>query len=74
LDVSNDKYPDNKMELNVGDVVSLNSGGPLMTIKRRSENTEVECQWFDGQDLRGGAFEVRSLTKAEKPQAAVVAV
>lgn len=59
------------MELNIGDVVSLNSGGPLMTIKRRSENTEVECQWFNGQELKSGAFEVRSLTKEVDPKSPI---
>lgn len=35
--------------MKVGDVVSLKSGGPQMTVRRVRECGVTECQWFDRQ-------------------------
>ena len=34
-------------EIAVGDIVLLRSGGPPMTVARKTEAGEVACQWFD---------------------------
>lgn len=55
----------------VGDVVKLNSGGPLMTVSDvESIQTEmgqslivVACQWFDSNnELKQGEFDSEELT------------
>ena len=57
-----------------GDVVSLKSGGPKMTVnwvadRFNSGNWEVSCQWFFGDDkkseLKHGNFPPNSLIKIE---------
>lgn len=42
-------------ELKLGDVVELKAGGPSMTIYEMNSN-EVGCKWFDGNELKHGAF------------------
>ena len=39
-------------QLKIGDVVSLKSGGPNMTITYITEGGDLECSWFtkDGRD------------------------
>jgi len=39
------------MSFRVGDVVRLNSGGPLMTVWRLADNGEIDCVWFDGKEV-----------------------
>ena len=34
-------------EFEIGDVVVLKSGGPLMTIESFDENNRLYCVWFD---------------------------
>jgi uncharacterized protein YodC (DUF2158 family) len=34
-------------KLKVGDVVELNSGGPLMTVLSLKSDTSVRCVWFN---------------------------
>jgi uncharacterized protein YodC (DUF2158 family) len=44
------------IELRVGDVVMLKSGGPLMTVKEVMPGGDVLCVWFDGPDRYGSVF------------------
>ncbi len=50
------------MEINVGCVVQLKSGGPLMTVAW-IENGEAYCEWFDNKKKEGSTFQVTSLTR-----------
>lgn len=55
----------------VGDVVTLKSGGPKMTVVRPSNTEEVDedsflCEWFNrAQEYGAGHFQMTSLTKAD---------
>ena len=62
------------MELHVGDVVRLKSGGPEMTVYEYpiklidgGENPkEVKCQWFDNDGkLSMHTFDIDALEKAK---------
>ena len=64
-------------DIKVGDVVTLKSGGPNMTVRkiigssqsnadklaslRGAKDGDVECQWFDETDLKSNAFPPESL-------------
>ena len=37
------------MEFQVGDVVQLKSGGPIMTVSTKEES-KVQCAWFASDD------------------------
>jgi uncharacterized protein YodC (DUF2158 family) len=55
------------MELKEGDVVSLNSGGPTMTIEGIGVYGMVSkeralCVWFEGTKRNEALFELSSLT------------
>lgn len=53
---------------NVGDVVYLKSGGPAMTVHRLIDDREnVECKWFQDDELEVSIFTQGSLTK-ENPK------
>lgn len=52
--------PMSEPEIQVGDVVSLASGGPAMTVQARSQNLAY-CAWLVGSRLHQGTFEVGSL-------------
>jgi uncharacterized protein YodC (DUF2158 family) len=57
------------MELKVGDLVKLKSGGPVMTVVDVDED-EVTCVWFPSNDhrkLREADFETVTLEKVEGP-------
>lgn len=42
----------------VGDVVCLNSGGPLMTVITASDDDgDVECRWFRSQEGEQASFD-----------------
>ncbi|MCL6366201.1 DUF2158 domain-containing protein [Pectobacterium carotovorum subsp. carotovorum] len=45
----------------VGDIVSLKSGGPEMTVKAVYSDGDITCQWFAGKKLESGDFPVSSL-------------
>jgi len=58
------------MEFKVGDIVSLKSGGPKMTIKKietvRYVGTEhdtiiASCNWFDKEQLQSKSFPLETL-------------
>jgi uncharacterized protein YodC (DUF2158 family) len=51
-------------QLQAGDVVVLNSGGPNMTVKW-VEGTECYCEWFDGKKVVGSNFDLPQLRKAD---------
>lgn len=48
-------YPVSMENLNVGDLVQLKSGGPVMTIESRSDNNgEWNCVWFASTRSKDG--------------------
>lgn len=56
--------PEIKRELRQGDVVSLRSGGPRMTVRRVLDAVAwpcAECDWFDGHAVAKDTFPVASL-------------
>ena len=55
-------------ELNVGDTVSLKSGGPLMTIESIDDYTDgrkARCLWFDGKKRMSELFALATLLKVK---------
>lgn len=50
-------------KFNKGDVVSLKSGGPQMTIQVFSEESgQVNCHWFDNANkLQEGVFDINTI-------------
>lgn len=53
------------MELKIGDVVVLKSGGPLMTIIN-IENNKAICSWFDKNKPNQSIFILTSIVKDER--------
>lgn len=60
------------MELKVGDVVELKSGGPSMTVEKTpvfingfEYKDRAQCCWFDKGDLKREVFPLASLEKDE---------
>lgn len=56
-------------DFEVGDLVQLKSGGPVMTVQ--SSDTvgatgQICCQWFGGKKLEEGWFPPKSLKRAEE--------
>lgn len=57
-------------EIEKGDTVQLNSGGPIMTVQVRSQNLAY-CVWFDEASARKeGSFDVGTLIKVDPPPTA----
>lgn len=56
-------------ELKEGAVVQLKSGGPNMTIGKFS-NTKQQyvCNWFAGDELKGGFFSASVLKLVDEPK------
>lgn len=59
-------------EFQIGDVVKLKSGGPVMTIQNLGDYSGPSgikngafCIWFDGNKQQTSVFEVVTLVKAE---------
>ena len=50
------------MELKIGDLVVLRSGGPAMTVSGISK-AGVSCLWFEGWELNRGVMPPESLKK-----------
>lgn len=46
------------MEIKIGDVVELRSGGPYMTVESVDENGYVSCTWYS-KDLEYETFVFR---------------
>lgn len=56
------------MEIKVGDVVQLKSGGPEMTVDEIEPYNGIpkaRCSWFDGPKKDVGVFPLTSLRVAE---------
>lgn len=52
---------------NVGDLVRIKSGGPVMTVRAVvADGLIFECQWFAGKKLESGRFPAASLLQAEE--------
>ncbi len=51
------------MNFQIGDVVRLKSGGPLMTITQWSDSGWIICKWFADQKPETGSFPRESLEK-----------
>ncbi|MES2415748.1 MAG: DUF2158 domain-containing protein [Pseudomonadota bacterium] len=56
-----------KPKFKIGDTVSLNSGGPVMSVKLVPEanSGSYTCQWFAGKKLDQGLFKEGQLVSAE---------
>jgi len=52
------------MNIKLGDVVKLKSGGPKMTV-REITNNRAYCDWFDGTNSKKDNFPLTSLELAE---------
>lgn len=51
------------MDIKIGEVVRLKSGGPQMTIVRQMSAETVACQWFVENDLFERIFVIESLNR-----------
>lgn len=49
------------VEIKVGSVVKLKSGGPKMTVDRENGDIKVWVSWFDGSELREATVSKASL-------------
>lgn len=56
----------NQMEIKPGDIVTLKSGGPKMTVEAfyKPDTTKFDCAWFKGAEKISGTFSVVALVKA----------
>lgn len=52
-------------KIGAGSVVSLKSGGPLMTVKW-IEQGDAYCEWFSGTDVKGSKFKLVQLVVEEE--------
>ncbi|QMT59712.1 YodC family protein [Legionella sp. PC997] len=52
-----------KVEIQVGDVVKLNSGGPNMAIESIDKDDNMSCTWFEGSQRLSSAFHKDLLKK-----------
>lgn len=51
-----------EIEVKIGDVVQLKSGGPTMTIEDIDDSRNVRCKWFDrDQTLHTESFKLDML-------------
>ena len=53
------------MTFDLGDVVQLKSGGPMMTVTSLTDNKWVNCRWFFGEKLESGCFPPQALDKED---------
>ena len=52
-------------ELKPGDVVILKSGGPRMTVRSRTADGDLFCNWFNGRELEGSTFANVTLERSD---------
>lgn len=56
----------NQQEFEIGAIVKLNAGGPIMSVKSYRPSNEIyTCQWFAGKKLEQGEFKEDGLTRVE---------
>jgi uncharacterized protein YodC (DUF2158 family) len=55
------------MEIQIGDVVRLKSGGPKMTVLGGSGGHWV-CQWFTNSSLQEGTFAAATLESVDEEE------
>jgi uncharacterized protein YodC (DUF2158 family) len=64
------------MDFEKGDVVSLRSGGPQMTVRKLGREAfghqSIWCVWFDKAKKLDAAFDAKSLEKLSKASAATM--
>ncbi|MEM6307784.1 MAG: DUF2158 domain-containing protein [Pseudomonadota bacterium] len=56
------------MRIETGQIVSLKSGGPAMTVCELGEHSDARCIWFSGQDLRNEWIPLAALRPARVTQ------
>lgn len=55
-----------KLVLEIGDVVQLKSGGPQMTVEGvSSDKSRVSCIWFSDESVKKDGFQTQSLQKVQ---------
>ncbi len=56
------------MDIRVGDIVKLKSGGPDMTVTRteNTQNDDIGVMWFDKAELQKGWFSVDALDMVQE--------
>lgn len=56
------------MDIRVGDIVKLKSGGPDMTVTRteNTQNDDIGVMWFDKAELHKGWFSVDALDMVQE--------
>ncbi len=56
-------------KLKTGDLVTLKSGGPIMTVQEAAHGDDhVWCQWFSGKKLERGRFPIASLEEPKEQE------
>lgn len=57
---------EDRVNIDVGDVVQLRSGGPDMTVEDVPDTTQIACFWFVQKDLRRETFPALALDKIDR--------
>ena len=60
------------MQILLGSVVSLKSGGPLLTVEEFGEHADARCSWFVDQAVQLAWFALVALQPQESPKAGAV--
>ena len=60
------------MQMLLGSVVSLKSGGPLMAVEEFGEQADARCSWFVDQAVQRECFALVALQPQESPKAGAV--